>query len=320
MNKRFVAILLLAGAGLAGAPACRRNESPALEVSLVQKYEVSPGDVFYFRPRDGQFVLVERRRALAVALAPQPNYQVFAYENEIRVSWPAGEMLESRTFVKGLAPQSVVAISADGQTLAGGDAGGVLTLWKMIGGQIALQLPLGAPIRALAFSPDGQALALGLAAPAADAPHTVRIVDRGKNLLLPGKGFGASEVSALGWSSDGRQLAAGFADGSLELQDPLTSLPARKFSVSSAAVAALDFHPSGQFIASAHRDKLIHLVDEQGAVRLTIQPPLPPNPIFPGGIDQVRFNADGSRLAAAYAEGQTRIWNTLSLAQSLQKN
>jgi hypothetical protein len=42
---------------------------------LVQKYTTTAGDLFYFRPRDGQFVLLERRKALAVVVAPEPDIE-----------------------------------------------------------------------------------------------------------------------------------------------------------------------------------------------------------------------------------------------------
>jgi len=58
---------------------------------LVQKYTSQAGDVFYFRPRDGQFVLVERRKALAVAIAPEPNIEAFSYDDRVTVSRPMSE-------------------------------------------------------------------------------------------------------------------------------------------------------------------------------------------------------------------------------------
>jgi len=90
-------------------PAISCSRGPKYEFPLVQKYTSQAGDVFYFRPRDGQFVLVERRKALAVAIAPEPNIEAFSYDDRITVSRampeggpqgkPQGEMLENRTLL-----------------------------------------------------------------------------------------------------------------------------------------------------------------------------------------------------------------------------
>jgi hypothetical protein len=42
---------------------------------------------------------------------------------------------------------------------------------------------------------------------------------------------------------------------------------------------------------------------------------LPPNPLFPRVIERVAFDGNGARLAAAYAEGDFRIWDTSALSQ-----
>src|SRR5438093_7661513 len=92
------------------AVSCSRG--PKYQFPLVQKYTTQAGDVFYFRPRDGQFVLVERRGALAVAIAPGPNIEVFSYDDRITVSRPLAEseMLENRTFLENVGAQTQIAI------------------------------------------------------------------------------------------------------------------------------------------------------------------------------------------------------------------
>ncbi|MGB4786502.1 MAG: hypothetical protein WAQ77_17445, partial [Candidatus Acidiferrum sp.] len=81
MRNRSAAIVLLLL--VLGASSCSRGPQRALDFPLVQKYTTQAGDLFYFRPRDGQFVLLERRKALAVAVAPEPNIQAYSYEDRI---------------------------------------------------------------------------------------------------------------------------------------------------------------------------------------------------------------------------------------------
>jgi len=88
----------------------------------VQKYTTTAGDLFYFRPRDGQFVLLERRKALAVAVAPEPDIEAYSYDDRITLSQPQGEMLHNTNFIEKIGAQQALALTADGRTLAGGDA------------------------------------------------------------------------------------------------------------------------------------------------------------------------------------------------------
>ena len=88
----------------------------------------------------------------------------------------------------------------------------------------------------------------------------------------------------------------------------------QRIALSSSAVTALDFHPSGQFLASAHADKRVLLSKLPTGERFfTFEPALPPNPLFPRVIERVAFDRNGVRLAAAYAEGDFRIWDSSAL-------
>jgi len=122
---------------------------------LVQKYTTHAGDLFYFRPRDGQFVLLESRKALAVAVAPEPDIEAYSYDDRITVSRPQGDMLQNTTFVEKIGPQQALAITPDGRYLARGCLNGAVTLWDIAPGNLTLQLEVPAPILCLAFSRDG---------------------------------------------------------------------------------------------------------------------------------------------------------------------
>ncbi len=47
----------------------------------------------------------------------------------------------------------------------------------------------------------------------------------------------------------------------------------------------------------------------------TFEAALAPNPRFPRIIESVAFDGKGTRLAAAYAEGEFSIWDTSALLQ-----
>jgi len=280
----------------------------------VQKYTTTAGDLFYFRPRDGQFVLLERRKALAVAVAPEPDIEAYSYDDRITLSQPQGDMLHNTKFIEKIGAQQALALTADGRTLAGGDANGVVTLWEIPSGNLTLHLDVPGPILSLAFSRDGNWLAIGLAKPAGEPADTVWLYEIHAN--GPHRSFGRAAVPALAWSPDGRWLAAGLDDGSVLLGEAGAGSEPQRIALSTSPITALDFHPSGQFLASAHADKRVLLYKVPTAERVyAFEPALPPNPLFPRVIERVAFDGNGDRLAAAYAEGDFKIWDTSALSQ-----
>jgi hypothetical protein len=310
MRTRFTALLLFLF--VLAASSCSRT--PKRAFPLVQKYTTTAGDLFYFRPRDAQFVLIDRRKAVAVAVAPEPDIHASSYDDGITVSRPEGDALHSTPFVKNVGAQQALAITPDGRTLAGGDTKGVVTLWEIASGNVALHLDMPSPVLSLAFSRDGNWLAIGLAKPAGEPADTVWLYEIHGN--GPHRSFGRAAASALAWSPDGRWLGAGLDDGSVLLSDASAGGEPRRIVLSTSPVTTLDFHPSGQFLASAHADKRVLLSElPTGKQVFTFEPTLPPNPLFPRVIERVAFDGNGTRLAAAYAEGDFRIWDTSTLAQ-----
>ena len=310
MKNRSVALILLLF--VLATLSCSRK--PKLAFPLVQKYTTTAGDLFYFRPRDGQFVLLERRKALAVAVAPEPNIEAYSYDDRITVSRPQGEMLQNSNFVEKISAQQALALTADGRTLAGGDAKGVVTLWEIETGNVVLHLDMQGPILSLAFSRDGNWLAIGLGKNDRKPTDTVWLYEIHNN--APHRSFGDSAVPALAWSADGRWLAAGLDDGSALVSEVGADREPQRIALSTSPVTALDIHPSGLFLASAHADKRVLLSKlPTGEQVYTFEPALPPNPLFPRVIEHIAFDESGLRLAAAYAEGDFRIWDTSALAQ-----
>ena len=252
---------------------------------------------------------------MAVAIAPEPNFEAFSFDDRITVSrpMPQGDALENKLWLERVGPEQALAITANGHFLAGGDANGVVNVWNLADASLQLRLNKAGAIQALAFSPDGNLLALGLAKPAGCPPDTLWIYDTQGQ--APHRNFARNTVQTLAWSSDSHWFAAGLDDGSILFGDANSDTEPRRLSVSTSPVVSLSFHPLRSFLASAHADKRVIISKvPTGEQVFAFEPPLPPNPLFPRGIEQVAFDSKGARLAVAYADGDVRVWDTSSLS------
>lgn len=196
-----------------------------------------------------------------------------------------------------------VAFTSDGDTLgagfgrySGGGAGRVL-LWGAATG--ALKATIHGPgggVSKLAFDPSGTRLAM-----AGLGGAQVWDVEKQKvSLNLTGH---KRWVYGLAMSSDGRWLATGGWDRTLQLWDLTTGL--RKFSVIAHAgfLLDLDFSADGKSLASVGEDRALKIWDvETGAQQSA----------FHGHQDfvhSVAFSSDSRRLVTGSMDGHVKLWD-----------
>jgi RNA polymerase sigma factor (sigma-70 family) len=107
----------------------------------------------------------------------------------------------------------------------------------------------GDEVTAVAFSPDGRAVATTFRQ---SGKHTVRIWDAATGKEI--RGFGDEPVHALGYSPDGRTLAAGYEGGSVVLWDVAAGVPLQRIAGHKRAVNSVAFSPDGKSVASSSGD------------------------------------------------------------------
>jgi len=83
----------------------------------------------------------------------------------------------------------------------------VVNIWNTATGDIELQLNKASAVRSLAFSPDRNLLAIGLAKSGSEPSDTVWLYDVRAHSAK--RSFGSNSVLALAWSPDGHWCAAG---------------------------------------------------------------------------------------------------------------
>jgi WD40 repeat protein len=131
---------------------------------------------------------------------------------------------------------------------------GELRIWVATTQELVAERDLGAPVSEVAWSPDGELLALSL------YDGTIRIASADGDLL--GQPITADRVGApvTAWSPDGAVLATGSARGEVRLWDPATGTPLGAPLVGHRAeILSLAWSPDGTRLASASADQTVRL-------------------------------------------------------------
>jgi WD40 repeat protein len=215
--------------------------------------------------------------------------------------WHWGSFTGSR-LATGDANVAAVAITKNGQRLAAGDWAGHVQVWVEEHGtfQVAddFRLQPAGRVSALAFSPDGNRLAIGWG----DATTAVQVRELSSKSAVNLGVSGALKVLSLVFSPNGDKLAAGFEDGSLMTWRPsVQNGPQAPYKVMighNSSITTIDFDSSGRRLASGSRDKTarVWLVDSED-----LEVTIPAQEAVAG----VKFAADG-RLIVIDAAGNTK--------------
>lgn len=197
-----------------------------------------------------------------------------------------------------------IAFAASGRRVitAAGDAVG--RVWDVDGGAEVAQLRgHAAALWSVASAPGGTLVATG----AADG--TARIWDlSGVDLDVAGgpRFLTGARVHAVAWSADGRTLAAGLADGVLEVRDARRMLVRDRIPIGGGRINGVAFASDGRTVAAACDDGGVRMYDVAGGT--------PPRtlPAHEKRVFCVGFSPAGQLLATASEDRTARIWDVAS--------
>jgi len=167
--------------------------------------------------------------------------------------------------------------------------------WQLRNESLVWKKRLGAPVRALAFSPNGRWVAAG-------RRGRVVLLDRhtGASRALRGQ---SSQTLSLAFSNDGALLASGDLDGMVGLWDVATGALKRLLRGHEEAVECVSFSPDQRWLASGSADKTVRVWDAvTGAEKVSLSG-------HDGGVNSVDFSPDGRLLVTGGADKMVRLWD-----------
>ncbi|APU13423.1 AAA family ATPase [Actinoalloteichus fjordicus] len=249
----------------------------------------------------------------------------------------------TNTLLRRLPGYGVLDVRLDGAVIAsaGGEAGDRLTVWDAQSGEVLAELPISAPPASIAFSPDGQRLAVGFG----DGTALLWEMETGVDpVLLDGHAPPEGTQDPVGhmvtvdYARNTGMLATMGPDGLILLRDGMTGEVVDELRESSGTGGPFAFSPDGSTLATAvgstvrlwsirsrtwepvelqfatawdvgwlsDSDLIVTTLD-QGTFRRNVTPR-----VLSGGDEPLTvgdFSPDGDLLAAGDAAGTVRFWN-----------
>lgn len=203
-----------------------------------------------------------------------------------------------------------VAYAPDGRTIAtipGSSEGtdpGELILWDVAARKARLEVVRGSLARSVAFSPDGQRLAL------ADDAGQITTLDASDGAVIGVLPRQAKPVLAVAYSPDGQTLVSGGLDGAVRLWDVGNSELRRTFALRNPqGVVALAISPDGHWLAASAWMGGVFLWRLDTGETVHEFDPAPPRAGGPYSAVALVFSPDSQQLVTGSWVGTLRSWS-----------
>jgi WD40 repeat protein len=236
----------------------------------------------------------------AFAVSPDGSKVMTTTEEGLVQFWETATGLTLGESFKHSGSAWTVAISPDGKTAVSGGLDGVVKLWDAQAGRpLRTVLTISnAPIRVLAFSPDGSRIAVGA------GDKLARVAGTGDWSVMQKLEGHYGSVMTVAFSPDGRRVVTGSFDNTVIVWDTETGLPVSKpMRHGGPFWYAVSFSRDGRTVVTGCDDATSRIWDI--ATSKPIGPMLPHD----GGLRTVVFADNDRQIITGTSVGTTYIWN-----------
>jgi len=242
-----------------------------------------------------------------IAFIPGSNLLATGGDDHLVQLWDVSKGTKAATLRTGDTMVTSLSATPDGRLLAASDMAGRLWLFDPSApAKPGRRLPdFPARVRQIAWSPDGQRLAIAGKTP------TARIWDRQTGRIVEFATPHETDAYAVSWSPDGDALAIGGHDGQISLWRPPYKAP-RAVLDAGQRITRVAFSPDGETLVAGNNSgglqswSMSRLGDSPLAIKRNSQI---------GGLWSLAFSPDGGALAAGDDAGNVSLWNPATLRE-----
>ncbi|KAF9133235.1 hypothetical protein BGW39_010252 [Mortierella sp. 14UC] len=246
------------------------------------------------------------RTLTGIAFSPNSQWIASSSNDQTVRLWDALTGTLISTLVGHSNLVSCVTFSPDGLQIASGDLDGMVRLWEVDSGWSSHGLRDGERVGELTYTVDGRNI----------QAYKSRLLlqqwnsETGELSLIPNEFPETKDISAMARSRDGKQLAVGYTDGSIRLQNCQTGALGPALKEHSHQIERLIYSQCCRWIASVDGDNIVRLWDRQDAVQQSILVELDWDSRWM--IRGLTFSSAGDQLALGTWNGTIRFFNTHS--------
>jgi WD40 repeat protein len=194
--------------------------------------------------------------------------------------------------------------------LATAHADGTVRLWDTaIGGQIGVLQGHTAPVRAVAYSPDGSVLASAGGDEDSGDGSEIRLWDAATGEHITTLEGHTGMVTDLAFNVDGTLLASASVDNTVRLWDVISGTLAATYDDATAPVRAVLFKPDGTWLAAAGDDTVVRLWEIGTDQSLELEGHSNPVLALAFGIEQNVLASAGGTAADTESDTTLHLWD-----------